>query len=201
MTRRARPRKHALFFSLLLRACSAADVIFEADVLAGLTEADALGRLGSGAAAPPVITAAALADAVERSWWAYAEGLIAANAARVTPALYAELSAVLGDAQKRATARVTTSRARARVARKCAQARKDLAMKEWRRSRRARSSSSRWRSRRARKAVTQANQTRDCALPAHAAKRPRALACFEAARCSKSLFSSASPSARRPDSS
>ena len=48
MTRRAmaRPRKHALFFSLLLRACSAADVIFEADVLAGLTEADALGRLG-----------------------------------------------------------------------------------------------------------------------------------------------------------
>ena len=66
MTRRAmaRPRKHALFFSLLLRACSAADVIFEADVLAGLTEADALGRLGSQLAALANDAAALKAAAV-----------------------------------------------------------------------------------------------------------------------------------------
>ena len=36
--------------------------------------------------------------ALEAGAMPYAEGLIAANAARVTPALYAELSAVLGDA-------------------------------------------------------------------------------------------------------
>mmetsp|Transcript_24295 Transcript_24295/g.83437 ORF Transcript_24295/g.83437 Transcript_24295/m.83437 type:complete len:611 (-) Transcript_24295:124-1956(-) len=73
------------------------------------------------------------------------------------------------------------------------QDRKLLATKAWRRSRSARTSRSRARSRRLRKAVSHANQTRDSDLPAQAAKRPRADACFDRAFCSNNFLSSRSP--------